>query len=352
MTSDSDDAMTNARLAAIVEFSDDAIASKNLDGIITSWNKGAARLFGYTTQEALGQPMAMLIPPERAAEEPEILARIARGEVTDHFETVRVCKDGRRIEVSVTISPIKDSHGKIVGASKIARDITERKRAQEAVRRSEAQYRTLFDTLIEGFCTIEVIFDGAGKPVDYRFLEINPAFEKQTGLQDAQGKRMRDLAPNHEPHWFEIYGKVALTGEPVHFENEAKALVRYYDVRAYRVGGAESRKVAILFNDITDRRNAQRKLQAQLERLSLLHHITRAIGERQDTHSIFQVVVRTLEEQLPLALCCICLRDPVDNTLTVTSVGRANPTLAIELALTERSRIPIDQNGLARCVSG
>jgi PAS domain S-box-containing protein len=352
MTSDSDDAMTDSRLAAIVEFSDDAIASKNLDGIITSWNKGAERLFGYSMREALGQPMAMLIPPERAAEEPEILARIARGEVTDHFETVRLRKDGRRIEVSVTISPIKDSHGTIVGASKIARDISERKRAQEAVHRSEAQYRTLFETLIEGFCTIEMIFDGAGKPVDYRFLEINPAFANQTGLHDAQGKLMRDLAPNHETHWFEIYGKVALTGEPVHFENEAKALGRYYDVRAYRVGGAESRKVAILFNDITERRNAQQKLQAQLERLSLLNHITRAIGERQDAHSIFQVVVRTLEDQLPLELCCVCLRDPVDNTLTVTSVGRANPALATDLALTERARIPIDHNGLSRCVSG
>jgi PAS domain-containing protein len=102
---------------------------------------------------------------------------------------------------------------------------------------SEARYRTLFETLIEGFCTIEMIFDPNGKPVDYRFLEINPAFEKQTGMYNAQGKLMRDLAPNHEAHWFEIYGQVALTGEPVHFENEAKALGRHYDVRAYRVGG-------------------------------------------------------------------------------------------------------------------
>ena len=217
---------------------------------------------------------------------------------------------------------------------------------------SEANYRTLFETLIEGFCTIEVIFDARGEAVDYRFLEINPAFEAQTGLHDAQGKLMRDLAPNHEKHWFEIYGKVALTGEPTHFENEAKALGRYFDVRAYRVGGAESRKVAILFNDITERKVAQQKLQAQLQRLNLLQHITRAIGERQDAQSIFQVVVRTVEEQLPLDLCCICLQDPVDNTLTVTSIGRASLALAKELALTERARIPIDQNGLSRCMSG
>jgi PAS domain S-box-containing protein len=136
----------------------------------------------------------------------------------------------------------------------------ERRKVEEAVRRSEARYRTLFDTLIEGFCTIEMIFDAAGKPVNYRFLEINPAFERQTGLHNAQGKLMRDLVPNHEPHWFEIYGKIALTGESAHFENEAKLLGRHYDVCAYRVGGPESRKVAILFSDITERKAAEEKI--------------------------------------------------------------------------------------------
>jgi signal transduction histidine kinase/ActR/RegA family two-component response regulator len=217
---------------------------------------------------------------------------------------------------------------------------------------TEAQYRALFDTLIEGFCTIEVIFDAAGKPVDYRFLEINPAFEKQTGLINAQGKLMRDLAPNHEAHWFEIYGNVAVTGEPVRFENEARALGRHYDVCAYRVGGPESRKVAILFNDITERKTAQSKLQAQLERLSLLQQITRAIGERQDLPSIFQVVIRTLEDQLSIDFGCICLYDPADNHLVVTRVGVRSQELAMELALTEHAHVNIDQNGLSHCVRG
>src|SRR5258708_12343776 len=158
---------------------------------------------------------------------------------------------------------------------------------------SESRYRPLFETLIEGFCTIEMIFDANGGPADYRFLEINPAFEKETGLRNAQGKSMRELAPNHEAHWFELYGKVALTGEPVHFENEAKALGRYYDVRAWRVGGPDSRKVAILFNDITEQKKAEGKLQAQLERLGLLQQITRAIGGRQGLKSIFFVPLPT-----------------------------------------------------------
>jgi signal transduction histidine kinase/CheY-like chemotaxis protein len=217
---------------------------------------------------------------------------------------------------------------------------------------TERQYQILFETLIEGFCTIEMIFDAAGKPVDYRFLEINPAFEKQTGMYNAQGKLMRELAPQHEEHWFELYGRIALTGEPVHFENEAKALGRYFDVRAWRVGGPGSRKVGILFNDIADRKRAESQVQAQLGRLSLLHQITRAIGERQDIQSIFQVVIRTLEERLPVNFCCICLYDPEKNDLTVTSVGLQSQSLLADLAMPEQDRIGIDQNGLTRCAQG
>ncbi len=125
------------RLAAVVESSDDAIISKTLDGIITAWNSGAEKLFGYSSWETLGKPVGMLLPPERAQEESEILARIGSGERVDHFETVRVRKDGKRIDISATISPIKDSSGAIVGASKIARDITERKRAEEEMRKAK-----------------------------------------------------------------------------------------------------------------------------------------------------------------------------------------------------------------------
>src|SRR5207237_4840414 len=119
-------AETNAGLAAMIASSDDAIASKNLEGIITSWNPGAERLFGYSAQEALGKPMAMLIPPERSSEEPAILARIARGESTDHFETVRIGTDGRKSDGSVTISPLRASQARIIGASTIPRDTRDR----------------------------------------------------------------------------------------------------------------------------------------------------------------------------------------------------------------------------------
>src|SRR6516165_4121718 len=117
-------------LASIVESSDDAIISKTLDAIITSWNKGAERMFGYTAEDAVGKPVTMLIPPDRQHEERTILERIRRGERIEHYETVRERKDGSLIAISLTISPIKDAEGRIVGASKIARDITERKQAE------------------------------------------------------------------------------------------------------------------------------------------------------------------------------------------------------------------------------
>ena len=123
-----------ARLAAIVEFSDDAIISKDLNGTILTWNRGAERLFGYTAQEAIGQPITIVMPADRPNEEPEILGRIRRGESLEHYETVRCRKDGRLLDISLTVSPIVDSYGQIVGASKIARDITDRKRAEEALR--------------------------------------------------------------------------------------------------------------------------------------------------------------------------------------------------------------------------
>jgi PAS domain S-box-containing protein len=135
---------------------------------------------------------------------------------------------------------------------------------------SEERYRILFETLIEGFCTVEVIFDGGGNAVDYRFLEVNPAFEKHTGLRDVQGKLMSDLVPDHEREWFEIYGNVALTGKPVHFEREAAAFGRHFDVYAYKVGGAESRKVAVLFSDITGRQRVTEALRTNEARYRAL----------------------------------------------------------------------------------
>jgi PAS domain S-box-containing protein len=138
---------STALLAAIVNFSDDAIVSKNLDGVITSWNKAAERMFGYTAEEAVGRNITLIIPPDRQDEEAMILERLKRGEPFEHFETIRVRKDGTSLDVSLTISPVKDSAGRVVGASKVARDISGQKKADVMLRESEEQLRNLAGSL-------------------------------------------------------------------------------------------------------------------------------------------------------------------------------------------------------------
>ena len=136
------------RLAAIVEFSDDAIISKDLNGIVTSWNLAAERMFGYTAAEAVGQSITLIVPAERLSEEEHVLREIRAGRAVDHFETMRRRKDGTLLPISLTISPIRDDDGRVVGASKIARDITERRRAEVALAAAEAQQADLRRRLV------------------------------------------------------------------------------------------------------------------------------------------------------------------------------------------------------------
>ncbi len=131
------------RLAAIVESSDDGIISKDLNGIIRTWNAGAQKMFGFTPEQAIGQPITLIIPPELRSEEQEIIGRLRNGERIDHYETIRLNKDGSKLHVSLTISPLRDPRGKVMGAAKIARDITEQKRAQDSIKESELSARLL-----------------------------------------------------------------------------------------------------------------------------------------------------------------------------------------------------------------
>jgi PAS domain S-box-containing protein len=143
----------------------------------------------------------------------------------------------------------------------LQRDITERKRVEAALQKSELRYHTLFSTMVDGFCVIEVIFSPEGKAIDFRYLEVNPAFYKQTGMHDMVGKRMREIYPVQDDYWFELYGKIVVTGEPAHVLNEARALSGFYDIHAYRIGDPELRQVAIISNDISALKNKNQELE-------------------------------------------------------------------------------------------
>src|ERR1700691_532704 len=178
---------TTSLLAAIVDSSDDAILSKKLDGTITSWNQSAGRLFGYKAEEAVGQHITLIVPWERRAEEEDILRRLARGERVEHFETVRRRKDGTQLDASLTISPIRDAAGRVIGASKVARDVSERKRIEVALRESEERFRAIFETTPE--CVKLVSADGT-------LLHMNGPGLQMVGARSADevvGKNVYDL---------------------------------------------------------------------------------------------------------------------------------------------------------------
>ncbi|MDB6056851.1 MAG: multi-sensor hybrid histidine kinase [Verrucomicrobiales bacterium] len=282
-----------ARLVAIVESSEDAILSKDLNGTIASWNRGAEHLFGYTAEEAVGKSVTMLIPQDRVNEEPALLERIRRGESIEHYETVRRHKDGTLLDISLTLSPIRNRLGKVIGASKIARDITEHKKAENALRDSEERYRNLFTSMDEGFCVLQLIYDKNDKPVDDLCLEANPSFEKQTGISNAAGARARQNAPDHEPDCIENYHTVIQTGEPVRFIKESPALNRWFDVHAFRVGNAADRKVAVIFNDITERKWHEEALRKSRQELD--HHAQKLETQVVDRTAKLSESIKSLE---------------------------------------------------------
>jgi two-component system sensor kinase FixL len=191
-------ALESAQLAALVSSSDDAIVSKTLDGTITSWNAGAANILGYQADEMIGQPITRIIPPELHQEEKQILARLHRGERIQHYETVRLAKDGRRVDISLTVSPLFNQSGKVVGASKVARDITERKLAEQALRETAARLRTLTETAVDGV----ILIDTRGV-----VLMFNPACENLFGYSaDAViGENVKMLMPQPYRHEHDRY---------------------------------------------------------------------------------------------------------------------------------------------------
>jgi PAS domain S-box-containing protein len=250
-------------LCAIVESSDDAIISKDLNSIITSWNAGAERIFGYTAEEAIGQPITMLMPPDRIDEEPGILKQIRRGERIDHYETVRQRKDGTLLDISLTVSPVFDGSGKVVGASKVARDITKRKAAEKAVHLRSAQYETLLNQAPVGAYLVDA---------DFRIRDVNPiaqAFFGETRELDGQdfGKVMHLLwEDEYADEVVRIFRNTLETGDP-YFTPERIEMRRdrgereFYEWQTNRIILPDGRNgVVCYFRDISTQVQAREAL--------------------------------------------------------------------------------------------
>ena len=470
-----------ALLAAIVQSSEDAIIGKNLDGIVTSWNAGAEKIFGYLAGEMVGEPIMRLIPLERQHEEVEILTKVRRGESIRHFDTVRRRKDGGTLEVSVTVSPIKDATGRITGVSKVARDISERSLAAKILRETKERMRLATEATAVGIWewnlkTNEVRWDAqmfriygmeatpgglipydlwrnAVLPEDILLQEESleetirqrgsssrefrirrssdgecrsiqavervslnsegqPEWVVGTNLDSTERRRMEEASRESEEkfrtmansmsqlawiaradgfiHWYnerwyeytgtkpeqmegwgwqsvhdpavlpkvmEKWTGAIAAGEPFEMEfplRRADGQFRDFLTRGQPLKEAAG-KVMQWFGtntDITVQKEAEHNLRAQLTRLALFDQITRAIGERQDFQSILQVVIRNLEDNLPVDFCCVCLHDEAAKTFEVVQVGVKSAALAMELAMPAHAVIEMDGNGLAQCALG
>lgn len=375
----------------IVQSSNDTIIGLSLKGVITSWNRAAERLYGFTAEEAVGQPVAIIIPPDRREDEKLLLDRVGRGENIEHFETVQRRKNGSPVNVSLRVSPIRGVDGKVTGASKIARDDTERMRAADALlasevryrtlfdlgpvavysidaagviqefnsratelwgrapalgdtderfcgslrmfrpdgsfmpydqcpmaeivsgkvsevrdaevaierpdgsrvsvvvnirqlknsdgdvigtincfyditdrmhaetalRDSEIRYRTLFDAIDEGFCIIEKVETLPGAPMDFRYVTANPAFATQSGIDGVVGKTIRETFPLEPQEWFDTYDRVLTTGEAIRFERGLVTRGTVLALYAFRIDDGTKLRVAVIFADVTERKQAE-----------------------------------------------------------------------------------------------
>ncbi|MFO0900035.1 MAG: PAS domain S-box protein [Pirellulales bacterium] len=287
--------LAQARLATIVESSDDAILSKTLEGVITSWNAGAERLFGYTAAEAVGRSITMIIPLERRDEETKILARLRRGERIEHFETIRVAKDGRLLEISLSVSPLRDSEGQIIGASKIARDISARRQAELALRESEERFRQLADTIpqLAWYANADGYITWYNRRW-YEYTGTTPADMEGWGWQSVHDPAML-------PQVLERWKSSLASGEPfdmtfplrgadgrfrpfltrVHpFKDDAGQVVRWFGTNT----------------DVTDRIEAEQRLREESNVVETIHRVGRSVAAELDLNKLLQTATDATTE--------------------------------------------------------
>ena len=304
-------AEARARLAAIIDSSDDAIVSKTLNGVITSWNRSAERIFGYSAEEAVGQHITLIIPPERRSEEDEVLSRLRRGEKIDHFETERRAKDGRTVYISLSVSPVRDSTGKIIGAAKVARDITDRKRSEQALRQVEEYRRAVLESMPE--CVKVLDIKG-------NVLQMNAAGLRmvEADLPDQViGHCVYPLIHERDVQEFrELNENVFRGGSGGQLEFSVRGLKgteRIFETNVVPLRGGTDEVIGALSvtRDITTRKQAESR-DAFLVRL---HDATQALSKPRE---ITDTAARLLAEHLDADRCAYAVVNSEAGTLEVT----------------------------------
>ncbi|MFI4881372.1 MAG: PAS domain S-box protein, partial [Phycisphaerales bacterium JB064] len=227
------------------------------------------RWFGRPTEEIMGKPVRDVVGPKAFEMILPRLTLALSGQQVSFEGAVDYPAVGRR-DVSAVYVPDIDPSGAVRGMFAMISDVTDRRQAEAALRESEERYRTLFASIDEGFCVIEMVHDDHERPIDYRFITVNPAFEAQTGIKNATGRSMRDIAPEHEEHWFEMYDEIARSGQSRRFQMAADALGRYFDVYAFPIGEPREHRVGVLFRDIAEQRRAEEALRISEQRYRLL----------------------------------------------------------------------------------
>lgn len=278
-----------SRLAAIVESSDDAIVSKTLDGIIVSWNRGAERIFGYTPEEIIGKSITVLMPPDRVEEEQALLAKLKRGEKIEHYETLRVGKDGGLLNISLTISPVKDMQGNIIGASKIARNITRQKEVEERLRRSEQELRALADSIPQLAWMAEP--DGSIFWYNQGWYEYTGTNLEQMAGWGWQSVHDPDVLPLVIARWQESIR----TGTPFEMEfpiRGADGLFRWFLTRVNPLRDADGRVLRWFGTntDVDQVKHIRDALQDETRILELLNKTGIALGSKLDVQGLVDAV--------------------------------------------------------------
>ena len=294
-------------LAAIVNSSDDAIVSKNLSGIITSWNKGAERIFGYTSQEVIGRSITLIIPPDHLDEEADILARIRRGERIDHFDTVRRRKDGSLVDVAVTISPVFDAAGRIIGASKVARDVSDRRRAERELRDSKERFRSIVETTPE--CVKVVAADGT-------LLQMNAAGLALVGAESPEaviGENVYNLIAPEDRDRFRSFNERVCAGQKGTLEFDIQGLQgvrRHMETQGapFRTAAGEVAHLAVT-RDITNRKLSERALANAARQQKALFHLADRLHRAPSLGDVYAAATDAICEALQCERASILLCD-------------------------------------------